>query len=326
MLARIHRSSQREFLCLPKSCEGSGGYIKATAHGNLLKYGDIVVGDWVELEQLSPSGEYVITSICTRKNEVFRYLAREKKKKTIGANIDQLAIIVSCSKPDFKRGLLDRYLIRSIQWQIPPLVIFNKADELVNSNQEEFNIEFERERLNQIQIPSLCLSSMPEHEEHYQSELHKLKMLLTHKTVVFLGQSGVGKSTLVSLLSGHDLKSSELAKVGKGSHTTTWAELISCANFTLMDSPGIRSFSLEDILIDEFDDLFPDLLPYFPHCQFKNCAHNQESPGCAFHPFREGSDSSNPYLISRLESYIQFKEEVEALPHWKKKKKFSKKR
>ncbi len=308
MRARVIKSARRTFDCLP---EGGSEAISATAKGNLLKEGEVVVGDYVELEE--SAGEWVITEVEERKNRVFRRIIREQKEKTIASNLDLLVIVCAVSKPNYKRGLLDRYLIRSEQWEIPAIIVFNKMDQFT----DQFDREFEKARVASMDIPffETCAKRDEASEEH-KDQLEKLKETLKGKTSMFVGQSGVGKSKLISTLTDGaiDLESRELAKVGKGTHTTTWAELIHYKDFEIIDSPGVRTLSIEDIFEDELPHLFPDLVNLLVKCQFNNCKHQPDSKGCYF----QEDIPNKEYILSRLDSYLRFKEEVSRIPDWEK--------
>lgn len=308
MRARIIRSARRSFECMP---EGKTELIMATAMGNLLKDGDLVVGDYVEIEQ--NADEWIISGMEKRKNSVFRRLIREQKEKTIAANLDLLVIICAVSKPNFKRGLLDRYLMRAQQWEIPAVLVFNKIDQFKN----QINIEFESNRIASLDIPifKTCAKLDLVNNEH-QGSLNQLKDYLKNKTSMFVGQSGVGKSKLISALTDGEinLESRELGKVGKGAHTTTWAELIHYKDFQIIDSPGIRTLSIEDIYLEELDHLFPDLVHLLVKCQYNNCKHEKDSKGCYFQSEFEGKE----FILSRLESYLRFQEELGRIPNWDK--------
>mgnify|MGYP000350711536 CR=1 FL=1 len=127
--ARIFRSSKRTFDC---KVEGQDELVVATALATLLKEDHLVVGDFV---QLSPpqnaAHEWVISKVEPRKNSIFRNLPREQKKKVIAANVDVIVVVVSAGRPEYKRGLVDRYLTRSAYWGIPAVVVFNKMDLLL---------------------------------------------------------------------------------------------------------------------------------------------------------------------------------------------------
>jgi ribosome biogenesis GTPase len=308
--AKIIKSSKRIFECKLESAE----VVSATALGKIFKTQKPVVGDWVEIQK-TQQDEYEILSIIERKNEIYRQLVREKKKKVIAANIDLICIVMSVSKPEFKRGLLDRYLLRSVQWEIPTVVIFNKMDEF----EDQIDIEFESKRIKDLIIDSFEISST---DKSYQKKflskgLDELKEMFNQKTAILMGQSGVGKSKLISAISGGEIEliSGKLAKVGKGAHTTTWAEIVSFDNFDLVDSPGVRTLSINDISIDDLNRLFPDIFPYFQHCKFNDCRHEENSKGCFFNSLDE-NDIDNQIALSRLDSYLRFKDEIEEIPEW----------
>ena len=308
--AKIIKSSKRVFECKLESAE----VVNATALGKIFKTQKPVVGDWVEIQK-TQQDEYEILSIIERRNEIYRQLVREKKKKVIAANIDLICIVMSVSKPEFKRALLDRYLLRSVQWEIPTVVIFNKMDEF----EDQIDIEFESKRIKGLIIDSFEISSTNKsYQKRFLSKgLDELKEMFNQKTAILMGQSGVGKSKLISAISGGEIEliSGKLAKVGKGAHTTTWAEIISFDNFDLVDSPGVRTLSINDISIDDLNRLFPDIFPYFQHCKFNDCRHEESSKGCFFNSLDE-NNIDNQIALSRLDSYLRFKDEIEEIPEW----------
>jgi len=315
MRARIYKSAKRDFDCKIMDADK---LVSACAHGNLLKGKEsLVVGDYVELEQ-NEQGEYLITGREERENEIFRVIVREQKKKVTAANCDHMVIVTSVSKPEFKRGIVDRYLIRAFQWGIYPLVIFNKMDE---HKREEVDIKFEQQRLQAAGVRCFEMTAKnADYRPLYLTEsLAELKQTLNNKTSIFLGQSGVGKSKIISQVCDGDvyLKSNSIGKSGKGAHTTTWSEIVDCDSLQLIDSPGIRSFSVEDILPAELIELFPDLELIANQCKFRNCAHGEGIKGCAFWTNQRG-ELENKYVLSRLESYRKILEEISQTPGWNK--------
>lgn len=316
--ARVFKSDRREYDC--KVLDGSeniGAMVKATALGNLLKDGEVVVGDFVVLEE--QQNGIVIKEVLERKNEVFRRIVRERKKKVTASNLDFMVILCSVSRPSFKRGLVDRYLLRAFQWNIMPLVVFNKMDE---HNPKKVDLEFENDRLKNFDVETFEISAKDEDlsPQYGGKSFFDLKERLSHKTSLFLGQSGVGKSkTITALTNGEiELLSKEVAKVGKGAHTTTWSEMIESENLSLIDSPGVRSYSLEDLDPEDLMHYFPDLYPYSTECQFKDCDHEENSKGCRF--FGDFKNERERMLIhSRLESYKKISAEILETPHWAKK-------
>ena len=314
--AQIIRSSQREFSC--KTSEGRE--IEATALGNLLKKKEsLVVGDWVVLSQ-EEDRPWIISELIPRESEIFRILVREQKKKVTAANCDLLVILSSVSKPAFKQGIVDRFLVRASQWGIKPILVFNKMDEYSG---DEMDIHFESERLSGLGVDCFEISAI--NGESYIPRFLKngwseLQSTLKDRTAIFLGQSGVGKSKTITLLSGGevDLKTNKVGKVGKGSHTTTWSELIEQPNFKLIDSPGIRSFSLDDIDPRELLSFFPDLEEIATGCKFNDCGHSADIKGCAFFQ-NQWAEVKSEQVFSRLASFQRIADEVRQTPFWQKK-------
>lgn len=316
ILARIFRSSKRHFDCARADTKE---VVQATALAALLKEDHIVVGDWVELSPPPPGGqEWVIQKVIERKTSIFRNLPREQKKKVIASNVDALLIVMSAGKPAFKRGLLDRYLVRSDYWNVPAFVIFNKMDIY---DPAEFDIAFEADRLKWLNVECFEVSA---EDRNYKNRFlpqgfSELSTKLKGKTAILVGHSGVGKSRLITELSGGKIQllSGELGKVGKGAHTTTWAELIDAENFTLIDSPGIRSMSLSDLTQEELIQSFSDIQEFATKCQFSTCSHEENNKGCFFQKL-DPKKREDQLILSRLDSYKRVLDEVADVPDWQK--------
>ncbi|MBF0359375.1 MAG: ribosome small subunit-dependent GTPase A [Oligoflexia bacterium] len=347
--AQVYRSSQRVFSCKilasENTCENT--VVDATAMGLLLKKGDIVVGDYVLLNREN-GNNYVIMEREERKNQIFRIDMREGEKRITAANIDLLVIMVAGSKPLYKQGLLDRYLVRAYQWEIPAIVLFNKMDEYDPDDDKELSIEFENDRLAYLNILGFEISAIDLNytPKYLKRGIAELKEYIRGKSSLFLGASGVGKSKLIEALTNGEvkLKSNKLGRVGKGVHTTTWSEIVEFGEYKFFDSPGIRSFSLEDISKDEIINYFPDLNKYIGECEFANCNHDVNSKGCAIRALLateniKGSDSNGSgigagtgidiesarekeIILSRLNSYLHILEEVSVTAAWEKKNRF----
>lgn len=311
--AKILRSNKREFEC---KVEETLDVVTAVCLREVIKKEHPVVGDNVLIRPLSSDNRYEIFELCKRKNEIFRKIVRSNKKKVISANTDLILIVVASSKPDYKPFLIDRYLARAEQWNIPAVVIINKMDEF----EGQFDLEMECKKFKQLEVPHYLTSSTNHNEKKFKTSLEDLKQLLHGKTAITLGQSGVGKSKLISALSGGsvELLSSRLAKgIKKGAHTTTWAEIVDCNNFFIVDSPGVRSMAVIDLSPDELPGYFPDLVPYFEGCQFFDCRHEENSKGCAFLELDLKKDT-DLITMNRLISFLRMRDEIESIPEWKK--------
>ena len=312
--ARVFKSAKREFDC--KILE-SGQMVIATALGNLLKGDDnsIVVGDYVMIDDKN-----TIIEVLPRTNEMYRLIIREQKKKVTASNCDLMVIVSSVSRPEYKRGIVDRFLVRAHQWGIRPLIVFNKMDEY---NEDDLDIQFEFDRMNQLGIECFEVSAV---DKHYQPKflslgLSDLSARLKDKTSIFLGQSGVGKSKLITAASDGkiSLLSRDVGRVGKGTHTTTWSEIVDCDSMSLIDSPGIRSFGVEDLLEEDLLSYFPDIEEKAVQCKFSNCTHDEGTSGCFFHNKLDPEKYESQLILSRLDSFLRMKEEISQTPSYLKK-------
>lgn len=194
--------------------------------------------------------------------------------KPIAANIDQI-IIVSSVLPAFNPDIIDRYLVAAEQTGIKPIILLNKID-LLSEELGEI-IEEQLEIYREIGYQTLYLSN------ETQQGLEELKILLSNSTSIFVGQSGVGKSTLTNSLlpSAHVLTQEVSENSGLGQHTTTVARLYHFEDGgELIDSPGIREFGLWHLTPEQVYKGFVEFEDYLGGCKFRDCKH-QNDPGCA---------------------------------------------
>ena len=312
MRARIYRSAPRELLC---KILDSGEMVMGHAPAGLLRGDGVVPGDFVELEKNKDG--HKIKNVEPRKNEIFRIVVRERKKKVTAANCDLLVIIVSISNPAYKRGIVDRFLMRAFQWGIDAVIVFNKMDE----HDGKLDIVFEKDRLRKLGVQCFEISAKYfDYKNQYLPDgFLQFKQKLSKRTAIFLGQSGVGKSKSINALTegAVNLKTRSIGKVGKGVHTTTWSEVIDIGDFMLIDSPGIRSFALDDLKEEEVIHYFPDIAELSVQCRFPDCNHDSKAQGCFFSTL-PGDDYQTKLLLSRLKSFQKIKKEVGSVPFWEK--------
>lgn len=215
----------------------------------------------------------IITAIQPRVSELSR-TDSSGRLKTIAANVD-LLVIVFAPLPTPYANLLDRYLIAAEYAAIKPLLLFNKLDLINDQNRDELEdlLSIYRNLNYQILEVSKC----------FPETIRQLQTTLNNHMSVFVGQSGVGKSSLINtLLPEAELRVGELSELtNKGAHTTTTAKLFHLPmGGNLIDSPGIRDFALTHIDKDIVEQGFIEFKPFLGHCKFRNCKHQQE-PGCA---------------------------------------------
>ncbi len=194
--------------------------------------------------------------------------------KIVAANIDQI-FVVSALLPEFSSQILDRYIIAAEQMAMTPILVLNKID-LANDQQ----LESIREYLNyyrSLGYPVIELSCKTE------QGLELLHQQLNQKVSIFVGQSGVGKSSLVNgLLPAAAEQVGDVSdNSGLGQHTTTTSKMLSlpCGG-RLIDSPGVREFGLWHLEPEEILNGYIEFLPLISQCKFRDCKHGND-PGCA---------------------------------------------
>ena len=193
--------------------------------------------------------------------------------KPIAANIDQI-IIVSSIVPTLSTHIIDRYLVACEDVQIKPIIVINKS-ELLNDEEREWVIEAV-EIYAEIGYTILFTSCKS------MEGIDELTDLLKDQTSVFVGQSGVGKSSLVNALlpDSEEIVGDISDNSGLGQHTTTTAKLIHfTAGGDLIDSPGVREFSLWHLPVEKITWGFVEFREYLGGCKFRDCKHLND-PGC----------------------------------------------
>ncbi len=217
-----------------------------------------------------------------------------QKLRPVAANVDQI-VVVSAVKPGVSTGLIDRYLVATETVAIPAVIVINKADLLSDEDSADLHRRLQPYRT--LGYP-LCLVSTRQTDG-----LACLQPLLHAKTSIFVGQSGVGKSSILqSLLPGEELRVGELSESsGLGRHTTTVTRLYHFPQGgDLIDSPGVRDFALWNVSIREIQWGFVEFRALLGHCRFNDCSHTVE-PGCAIIDAAQRGDVA----MARLASYQQ---------------------
>jgi ribosome biogenesis GTPase / thiamine phosphate phosphatase len=235
------------------------------------KKSDVAVGDVVTLKQTSPN-QGVIESIGERKTLLYR--SDQYKSKLLAANVTQLFIVVA-TEPGFSDDLVSRALVAAEAAGISASLILNKTDvvELLPKV---------RERLAPYVKLGYPIHEVSAHAAPEQA-CATLHPLLEGQTTILIGQSGMGKSSLINLLvPDAELATREIsAALDSGKHTTTFTRLFSVGDQTsIIDSPGFQEFGLYHLSEGMLERAFREFAPHLGNCRFYNCHHLNE-PGCA---------------------------------------------
>jgi ribosome biogenesis GTPase len=239
----------------------------------------LVCGDKV-LWRLAETSQHSITGVIEAVRERHSVLSRPDVYdgiKPIAANISQI-LIVSSVLPVFNSDIIDRYLVAAEQTGITPVLILNKTDLLDTISDAEQNKITQQLKIYQDIGYQILYASSKSHDG-----ISELKTQLSQHTSIFVGQSGVGKSTLVNALMPElGLLTKEVSEnSGLGQHTTTVARLYHfVAGGDLIDSPGIREFGLWHLTPEQVCHGFIEFTPFLGLCKFRDCKH-QTDPGCA---------------------------------------------
>lgn len=262
--------------------ESDGRIYQTRARGNFRKKGQTpYVGDDVEFSAEEHSEGYIL-AIHDRKNSLVRPPI---------VNIDQAVVIMSAKEPDFNANLLDRFLVLLEHRHIQPVVYISKLDLLddmiamdqIRRQYEAIGYEF-------------CYS------------LDELLPHLAAKITVFMGQTGVGKSTLLNKIAPElALETGDISdSLGRGRHTTRAVSLYDVHGGKIADTPGFSSLDYEASTPEELNAAFPELKEMSRQCKFRSCTHTHE-PDCAVKAAVERGD----IWQVRYDNYLQLLSEIE---------------
>lgn len=261
--------------------------------------GSLVCGDQVIWQAaLADNNEGVVVAVEERQS-LLQKPGFGGKLKPMAANIDQI-IIVSAVQPDPKPYLIDRYLIAAENLPAKPIILINKIDLLEDKNKDKITkLVKDYQSIGYKVITSSKVSD---------SGFDDLLTALQSHTSIFVGLSGVGKSSLINhLMPELNIRVGELsAASGEGTHTTTSSTLytLPCGGI-LIDSPGVRDFGLWDSTAEDILHGYIELRKYIGHCKFSNCSHQHE-PGCAIQQALKDGDISQLRFNSYLKTIKEY--------------------
>ncbi len=254
---------------------------------------DIAVGDRV---WIGGNERNAVLGRKERKTSIVRMRSDRTRRESsdlqvLAANVDVGIIVVSLKDPDPNPRLIDRYLVLLQDGGVQPVICCTKSD-LVSSVPPSLEV------YKGIGIPLLKTSAIK------SSGMDELKELISNKTAAFLGQSGVGKSSLIkSIVPTLDIATKAVShKTGEGRHTTTRSNLYEWAHQSfIIDTPGTRSLGVERVPRNRIRFLFPEFSEPSLKCTYHDCLHVDE-PGCGV---RERSERMAGSFRQRYESYLR---------------------
>ena len=272
----------------------------------------VAVGDEVRFID-AQDGTGLIVEVLPRRNYLSRKTAvpmptAHAFEQVFVANMDQVVAVVALAQPFPKWNLLDRYLTLAEFLELPALICLTKLD-LVKGKDGSLDAEVVERLEDYRRIGyNVILTSTVSGEG-----LEALKQGLKGKVSVFLGKSGVGKSSLLNVIQpGLGLRVKEVNRVtGKGKHTTTYLEMFPVEiehpgeGTAIVDTPGMREFGLWQMDVDDLALLFREMKPFVGRCKFGLDCQHQNEPGCAI---RKAVDSGQVSL-HRYHNYLHLREE-----------------
>ena len=257
----------------------------------------VVVGDTVHCE-CGEDGEWVIVDIAPRHNYIIRRASNlSKESHIIASNIDRAMLVVTLVEPITATEFIDRFLVTCEAYKVPVTILLAKIDLLQESPEAvaEFHRVYEGAGYEVIDISAT-----------QGIGVERVKAMLSGKTTLLSGNSGVGKSTLIGAIDPTiDIRTGEISdSFHKGKHTTTFSTMYRVADGYIIDTPGVKGFGLIDIDDKELWHYFPEMISRAGECKFFNCTHTHE-PHCAVIEAVKREEIA----FSRYESYLKILDE-----------------
>jgi ribosome biogenesis GTPase len=257
----------------------------------------LVAGDRVTILREVGTDVATIESAAPRVSWLSRYVDREGKTRAVVANIDRLFVVTALADPPPRLAFLDRVLASAEWGNVPACVVFNKSDLAKGDDLKRFRAIYEA-----------CGYDVVASSATQGRGLDALEPLIVPDGIyAFVGESGVGKTSLVNRLDPSlDLNVQEIGeRTGRGRHTTSYSQLFPFRGGYLADTPGMQTFSFPGDDSSELAACFPDMAAVDAACRFNPCTHTHE-PGCAVKAARD----AGAVAASRYASYTAILAEI----------------
>lgn len=267
-----------------------GAEIECKARGKFRKeHITPMIGDEVEVEVKNGKGS--IVSIAERRTKLVRPPV---------ANIDTVVIVAAAKSPDPNASLIDRMIVNAEINGIEPMICFNKID---LASVSELEAIYRNAGYKTVSVSA-----------ERGEGIDELRGLIKGRIAAFAGVSGVGKSSLLTLITGSALETGAVSeKISRGRHTTRHVELFPTEDGGyVLDTPGFSSVETEDIELSEIEQCFPEIAAAASGCRFRGCAHIGE-PDCAVKALVESGEIAG----SRYNSYKELYELRKGKKEWK---------
>jgi len=266
----------------------------------------VCVGDEVMIDQLQPepalaagvqvSGTATISVLLPRRTSLFRLRPPPRSRgepirQVLAANIDLVVVVVAAVAPPLKGNTINRYLLLARQAEIEGMVIINKTDQCLDLPDKWDQVREVKASLEARSVRVLLTSA------ERGEGIDLLKGQIHGKTSVFVGPSGVGKTSIIKgLCPALDAKTLTInPATGKGRHATSFASLIDIGGGYVADLPGLRAIGFANLEEETVRSEFPDIEEVAPDCLFNDCTHTRE-PGCAvLAAVRDGAVAASRY-------------------------------